>query len=717
MTSGLRPLNELTQILLQNYEINREPQKIEEALNGTLAHLYVLDGAKREELIAKVSIQLNRMKTEKNKTILVKDGTTLEGVATHIKSLSISDKKSILVSLLTLVKKEIPPPTLENVEKLMSELVRQNWEEDTHRMRSVKVLLNTAGVNFDHFFPVSINSSLSLSHLVFCLYNLLSPFLDDLNLTLFFQLTNKLKTLAQSEKEFDLDVLKNLRNLERDTLFTREVEISDALAPLLGWTQEDLLGNELQDHLTHLENAVMEKNLLKLKALIDFYKTPPHSLINAYGLNQKPYAYHLLVIACVYNPLAPVLFFEAAQLTGDEEIAKMSQEFIRFRGLEKYVKPSKQLKEKGHKKEENPLRIKRVTKTGEDQKLSTLYQVLSTRSIFLKSLDYSSCLFCRDQPYFLELLAPLPAFGKLTALRFSICTGISTKEILGIIKKCPNLKRLDVKSTAFSPEEFQELTTSASHLTHFTYTHFSEESFSFFKELIELDLSPFPSLTAQKTSLICQTHPQVEELNLSGLRLKNGDLIECIRHLPKLKELNIENCIFLSSPILHALRYYCPQLKTLKASGTKITEKALMNYQTWQIPKPLPSPSTPSIPDIFEPGLCRDFPLKYLVNTCKVFPQLRVLNLSNLQVTDDQCIKIFTDAPNLKELYLNGCTLITEKIVTSLPKSLEVLEAQETQIPTERLSSMKAYRVSQSLRLHPLLLANGSGREGPVKGP
>lgn len=154
--------------------------------------------------------------------------------------------------------------------------------------------------------------------------------------------------------------------------------------------------------------------------------------------------------------------------------------------------------------------------------------------------------------------------------------------------------------------------------------------------------------------------PNIEDLNISHIRISDGDLNDVIGLFTKVKNLNLAYTNFTNKGLTAVLNK-CKNLECLNLESTNITDVGLKDIQD-------------EYPYLTRFNLTRlritDETVKHLFQKCK---NLEEINLENTDITDDLLMFMSKHVSNLKKIWL-AWTKITDGGVEILTKGCNKLE-------------------------------------------
>lgn len=154
--------------------------------------------------------------------------------------------------------------------------------------------------------------------------------------------------------------------------------------------------------------------------------------------------------------------------------------------------------------------------------------------------------------------------------------------------------------------------------------------------------------------------PDIEVLNISYIRIKNGNLDDIIGLFTKVKSLDL-TYTYITDEGLTNLINKCKKLEILNLRSTKITNDGLKNIQNDCL----------YLRTINLTGLrITDETMKHLFQKCK---NLEEINLEDTNITDELLIFISKHVPNLKKIWI-AWTKITDDGVEILTKGCNQIE-------------------------------------------
>ncbi|MFY7843408.1 MAG: hypothetical protein ACOVOR_05285 [Rhabdochlamydiaceae bacterium] len=260
----------------------------------------------------------------------------------------------------------------------------------------------------------------------------------------------------------------------------------------------------------------------------------------------------------------------------------------------------------------------------------------------LKKIDLSNSNITATELVYLFRLA-----SSLTELHLEGCEDIKIGDFEGLQKKdLSQLKILNVSKSAITDVQLKQLLNCA-------------------EGLKELDVNGCTKISNAFSDLSFKGLGQLEKVDLSSSSVHRNDIIKLLKAAPDIEELNLSHCL----GVKDVFYYYSsagslPKLKKIDFSYSNVTLIDLTFLLANQ----------PPIEELYLEG-CEDIQIGDFEDLQKEdLSQLKILNVSKSAITDVQLKQLLNCAEGLKELDVNGCTKISNAFSDLSFKGLGQLE-------------------------------------------
>jgi hypothetical protein len=285
-------------------------------------------------------------------------------------------------------------------------------------------------------------------------------------------------------------------------------------------------------------------------------------------------------------------------------------------------------------------------------------------------------------------------FPELEKIRFNLISDyyFTTEGFEKLIKNCPNLRMIKI------PKIFSLKDSLKNQAISRLFNKYSSPSRQFFdlhwcskRELVHEALTIFE----QEKTATTQNVPI--SINLSDCRdLTDGDLLRVIRLFRDLQSIDLTDCELISDNSLRELKKHCPQLHMIRVCDCDtLTEDGIISlFQQYGSQLQLLDISyceNVSIDKLFEAFTqrCRnlktfrlaglgyaiidavssDIVDKRLTIATRQFPNLKVLDIQQLEITKKGLSAIAEQCKKLHTVYIHGCSLITPQDLQEISSS------------------------------------------------
>ncbi|KAI9486297.1 MAG: hypothetical protein EXX96DRAFT_548550 [Benjaminiella poitrasii] len=202
-----------------------------------------------------------------------------------------------------------------------------------------------------------------------------------------------------------------------------------------------------------------------------------------------------------------------------------------------------------------------------------------------------------------------------------------------------------------------------SYVTNQGFIHFLNQNVG--QHLLSIDLSEIKHLTDEVISVIAQSCQQLKGLNLSIadrdeelLGITDKSIVELAEGCRHLKWIRLSNWRLITDESIFALAKHCPNLLEIDVINCAITNESL--WKIFSICRHLRGLKINHCRNLDDRGFLQSA----LTMTPPIsFEQLRVLEMTNLDISDATLDCITLAAPKIRNLVLNKCVQLTDRAV------------------------------------------------------
>lgn len=234
----------------------------------------------------------------------------------HLALLPALDQAEILKSVAEQIrvheKKRLFPHQIEN---FIQCLIDQKWEGMMWG-HSIEIILSSCDIEYSAFFKkhfVKLTGTLFFE----TLQTFLSFYLRELekrnSLPLLFELLKKLKNVFGKLTPPEVGPLTAIRNFERSLLLTYSSQMTRDFVPLLGTTEDDFVDLKIDEALSRLKFATLQKHVAQMQVLLQFFKKPATRIAETVKVDAN----------------APICILEAACAVEDVEMIELCLKLVK----------------------------------------------------------------------------------------------------------------------------------------------------------------------------------------------------------------------------------------------------------------------------------------------------------------------------------------------------------------------------------------------------